>query len=107
VALVLSAFALTLMVIPSGAFGLTFTTIDVPGATDTGVAGINAAGPIVGGYLDTSGMSHGFLLDKGNFTTLDPPGATSGFAFGINAAGQIVGGYTDASGTGHGFLATP
>jgi len=36
VALVLSAFALTIMVIPSGAFGLTFTTIDagVRGARD-------------------------------------------------------------------------
>jgi len=61
VALVLSAFALTIMVIPSGAFGLTFTTIDVPGTTDTGVAGINAAGPIVGGYTDAGGTGHGFL----------------------------------------------
>jgi probable HAF family extracellular repeat protein len=61
VALVLSAFALTLMVIPSGAFGLTFTTIDVPGAMGTLPTGINAAGQIVGGYTDASGTGHGFL----------------------------------------------
>lgn len=61
VALVLSAFALTLMVIPSGAFGLTFTTTDVPGATSTSALGINARGQIVGVYLDASGTAHGFL----------------------------------------------
>jgi len=57
----------------------------------------------VGGYLDTSRMSHGFLLDKGNFTTLDPPGAPFTEALGIGASGNIVGHYASTNGN-QGFL---
>ena len=39
-----------------------FTTIDVPGATSTVALGITPAGEIVGGYTDSSGNTHGFLL---------------------------------------------
>src|SRR5262245_11846332 len=90
---------------PASAAGpFTFTTIDVPGSADTGAAGINAAGQIVGGYTDASGSVHGFLLDNGSFTTIDIQGARGTGAGGINEAGKIVGGYTNASGTDHGFL---
>ena len=37
-----------------------FTTIDVPGSTSTGVFGINNSGQIVGRYVDSTGV-HGFL----------------------------------------------
>jgi probable HAF family extracellular repeat protein len=38
-----------------------FTTIDVPGATDTEPNGINDGGQIVGNFTDASDMTHGFL----------------------------------------------
>src|SRR6266567_9389535 len=84
---------------------LTFSTIDVPGATSSEVDGINAAGQMVGIYIDSGGKGHGFLLDKGVFTNIDFPGAaTFTEAIGINAQGQISGIYDVASGTQHGFL---
>ena len=61
VALVLSACALTLMGTPSGAFGLTFTPIDVPGATFTDAIGINDRGQIVGDFTDAGGTVHGSI----------------------------------------------
>ena len=38
-----------------------FATLDVPGATDTGIYGINNRGDLVGTYWDASGRAHGFL----------------------------------------------
>jgi hypothetical protein len=52
---------LTLVTLSSGAFALTFTTIDVPDAVFTVAYGINAAGQIVGAYLDSNGTGHGFV----------------------------------------------
>jgi uncharacterized membrane protein len=100
----LALLALNLVALSSGAFALTFTPIDVPGASATAAWGINAAGRIVGLYVDNDGAEHGFLLDKGTFTTIDVPGASATAAFGINAAGRIVGAYDDMSGAEHGFL---
>ena len=49
--------------------GGSYTTIDVAGATDTFIYGINANGRIVGGYgnpeVYTSG--HGFIYDNGTY----------------------------------------
>lgn len=80
---------------------LRFTTIDVPGASNTWVTGINDARQMVGTFHDSAWLSHGFLLSGGTFTTIDvplagclpscPPYETE--AAGINTAGQIVGGY--------------
>jgi uncharacterized membrane protein len=99
----LGALTLTFVMIPSLAFAVTFTAIDVPGATATAAVGINDGGQIVGAFGD-AGVQHGFLLDKGTFTTIDVPGATLTNARGINAGGQIVGTFFDAGGQ-HGFLA--
>lgn len=78
----------------------TFTTIDVPGASGTLAAGINAGGQIVGIYYDSGGNPHGFLLKRSNFVTVDVPGSLVGVpgklpteANGINPAGDIVGDY--------------
>jgi hypothetical protein len=62
----------------------------------------------VGGFVDTSGNTHGFLDIGGIFTTINVPGASvSGTkAIGINDSGQIVGVFFDATGE-HGFIATP
>ena len=86
----------------------TYSTFDVPDATNTYAYGINNAGQIVGYYTDSGGKSHGFLLDvDGSYTTLDVPGATATYPVGINDAGQIVGGHTVFHGTvymDYGFL---
>ncbi len=87
----------------------TFTTIDFPGAAETveccsAILNINPGGQIVGGYLDTSGTGHGFLLSNGTFTTIDYPGSIYTELLGINPQGDIVGAYVDASFNVHGFL---
>lgn len=92
-----------------------FLTIDPPGAANLAGASytnnldeagnINDLGQIVGGYTDTNGVTHGYLLSHGHYTVLDDPQA-AGYtnATGINDLGQIVGSYFDSSGVQHGFL---
>lgn len=83
---------------------LTFTTIDVPGASSTVAIGINSRGDIVGQY-SMGGTTRGFLRDKGgSFTSIDFPGGSSTTAQGINPQGHIVGTYL-LGGVTHGFLA--
>ena len=36
--------------------------VPVPGAVDTSVSGINDAGAVVGGYTDSSGTVHSFII---------------------------------------------
>ena len=73
----------------------TYTTVDVPGADNTEVHGINNAGQIVGVY-----NNHGFLLSDGNYTTIDYPGADGTNISAINDTGQIVGRYSGSSASG-------
>ena len=80
----------------------TYTQIDVPGAVQTEVFGINTASDIVGNYEVNNATYHGFLLSNGVYTTIDYPGASSSEATGINDVGQIVGAYFGA--TFGGFL---
>lgn len=86
----------------------TFISFDYPGAKSSRASGLNADGAVVGGYVDSAGKQHGFLLAGGSFTTIDYPGAVGTAALGINSQGDIVGQYTaDASGDAaaiHGFL---
>jgi probable HAF family extracellular repeat protein len=58
---------------------------------------------VVGFYLDSNGVSHGWELNAGTFTKLNFPNSSSTAAFGINNNSEIVGSYTDASGAMHGF----
>jgi uncharacterized membrane protein len=82
-----------------------FTTIDVPGATETLAArGINARGDIVGNYHDSAFNRHGYLLRNGRFTRIDYPGAIVTLADRINNAGDITGQWIDARGHGTGFI---
>jgi probable HAF family extracellular repeat protein len=87
-----------------------YVTIDDPlagtnpliGGTDA--FGINDNGQIVGGYFDSNGFGHGFLLSGGSYIPVDDPLATNGsVVHGINASGQIVGAYGSGGGA-HGFL---
>jgi uncharacterized membrane protein len=66
---------------------------DIPGpsgAVATFGSAINDTGAIVGYYVDSAGVFHGFLLKGKKYTTLDVPGATATFATGINKSGKIV-----------------
>jgi uncharacterized membrane protein len=81
-----------------------FASIDYPGATDTLAYGINPAGDIVGGYYDSSGNEHGFVLHAGNFVRFDYPDATWTEGWGITPGGDIVGQYGLPDNTVHGFL---
>src|SRR5882724_12895244 len=81
-----------------------FGRFDFPNAAATFALGINARGDIVGRYVDTDGVTHGFLLHKGVFSTIDLPHALFTAARGINARGDIVGRVIDTGGNEHGFL---
>jgi probable HAF family extracellular repeat protein len=86
------------------------TTIDIPGATNTSVYGINNRGAVVGVYEGADGRDHGFLLERGQLTVIDhpdapqDPAARNTAAVHLNDRGQIVGYYADATGTYHGYL---
>src|SRR5687767_15023552 len=61
-----------------------FSSIDVPGAASTRWAGgVNSRGDVVGAYRDSSGNTHGYVLNGGVFTTIDYPGAVYTAATGI------------------------
>lgn len=86
---------------------LAYTNIDLPGQASTIASNINNLGQIVGSYVDSLGVRHGFVTEKrGGFTTIDFPGAVSTSAFGINDQGDVVGIYTDNTGVFHGYLST-
>lgn len=85
-----------------------FINFDVPvaGAILTQLDDINANGQILGVYIDTLGMEHGFLEVGATFTSFDFPGAAITSAWGINSAGEIVGNHFDSpGGASHGYLA--
>jgi probable HAF family extracellular repeat protein len=87
--------------------GGVFTYIDgfLPSGTQNNQAvGINNSGMVVGFYVDSTGNTHGYLLNTGTLTSLNFPGSTFTAAFGINNSGAIVGVYVDSGGTQHGFL---
>src|SRR5262245_61107128 len=76
---IIAAFLIT-----AAAQQYTFTTIDVPGARNTAVQGLNSTGDLVGIYWDSSsGANHGFLLSNGAFAFIDAPGATATRVMGI------------------------
>jgi len=98
-----------------------FTSIDVPGASTTGIFGgtlltnMDTLGDVTGAYSDASGVEHGFAIAGGTSTInapLDAPGAgTAGLFAGtvplsINGTGELAGTYADPSGIFHGFMAT-
>ena len=72
-----------------------FTTVNVPGASDTIAYGINNSGQVVGYFGDGSGF-HGFVDTGGVFSTINDPSATaSTLAHGINSSAQVVGSFVD------------
>jgi uncharacterized membrane protein len=82
-----------------------YAPITFPGARVTNAVGINNSNVIVGSYLDSQDMQHGFVYSGGKYTSLNFPGATATQALGINDNGDIVGMYQFAGNLNfHGFL---
>jgi probable HAF family extracellular repeat protein len=65
---------------------------------------INNAGVMVGGWNDSTGNTHGMMIENGHVTTIDNPDGVQTVLFGINAKNQIVGDAFDSQGNPHGFL---
>ena len=83
----------------------TFTTVDVPfAAACQQVSSINPAGNMVGAYLDTAGVIHGYIMRAGAFATSDFPGSIQSRANDINAEGTTVGRYISRDGVSHGYI---
>lgn len=77
-----------------------FSNVDFPGAArgeQTMANAINAAGQIVGNYLDRNYVASGFLLTKASYVSVDVPGPGATLVTGVNMAGQVVG-HRDSSG---------
>ncbi|HEX8816573.1 MAG TPA: hypothetical protein VF753_13835 [Terriglobales bacterium] len=91
---------------------VTITTFNVPGAgkgkgQGTLGEGIANNGTIVGTYIDSAGVSHGFLRSStGTYTKFDVPKSASTSPTGINAALSVTGSYTDTTGAVRGFVRT-
>jgi probable HAF family extracellular repeat protein len=81
----------------------TFTTLRVPGATDTQPFGVNDQGHVVGIYNGGSNP-RGFYWDGSTFTTITVAGCVRADAQGINNQDEFVGFCENASGV-HGFYA--
>lgn len=81
-----------------------FSTIDVPGATQTEVLGVNDGGDVVGAFASSDGHLHGFLLHHtGRLQKIDQPGSNFTSANGVNNSLTVVGngvtGFTWKNGT--------
>ncbi len=81
-----------------------FTDITIKGGTLIEASGINDKGAVVGTYVDSAGVAHGFLKVGNKVTNLNPPGAVSGTPVGpadgfINNAGVITIFATNSAGT--------
>ena len=97
----------------------TFTQIDAPDAgkgpfpqgtfvSEITPMGINAAGAVIGFYVDANSAQHGFVRSAtGKITEFDPPGSTFTETNAIDLVGNIVGFYFDANSVGYGYLRDP
>lgn len=85
----------------------TFLTIDYPGAASTAARSstwlrINDQGNIGGGYEDSSGKGHGFLLSNAIFLTVD--GFDASELDDMNSRGDVLGDYIDDRSNLFGYL---
>src|SRR5205807_5578582 len=74
--------------------GVSFTTVDYPGASRTRLLGMNNRGQFVGDDFIASrpdAKNQGFLWDKGKFLDIAPPGASFNQAKAVNDSGNIAG----------------
>ena len=80
----------------------TLTSLDFPNATETDCNDVNINGVIVGFYIDSSGVDHGFTRIDAVLSSVDVPGAQETLLYGVNLS-HAVGWYVDSTGITHGF----
>ncbi len=102
----LLALVVAILLTAPSLFGQQFVAVNFPGATYTSVNGMdrNNSQTLVGNYIDTNGVDHGYIYTGGSYTTLDYPGNNITFPQDVNDLGQVVGQYYDANQVSHGFL---
>ena len=83
-----------------------FTTIAFPKASGTQPTGINDKGEVVGLYLDSSALSHGFSKIGTKYTRIDVKGGSNTVAWGVTNKGQITVYTTNSAGTFDSYLLT-
>ena len=89
--------------------GGTLTSFSVPGAIATLAYQLNNSKQlVVGYYLDSSGIPHGYYRDANGALhfPIDPSGSTATILFGVNNRNWVVGRYADSSGVTHGLFFT-
>lgn len=79
-------------------------TLDVPGAFNSSVWGINNAGEATLQAADAAGQIHSYLFDGTSYRNIDVPGAVVSFVHGINNNGDIVYTVEDANGNSWGVF---
>jgi hypothetical protein len=89
--------------------GGTITSFSVPGAISTFAFDLNNSNQlVVGEYLDSSVIPHGFFRDANGALHFPIDPSTGGaIMFGVNDRNWVVGRYADASGASHGFFFVP
>lgn len=101
------AMALTFMTPAAAAPALTFkfTAVNIPGSSQVNAFGISEAGVIVGEYIGSDGLPHGYTLKGKTVTTVNDPKGLGTFCQGISPNGSaIVGYYITSTGKNLGFL---
>jgi hypothetical protein len=83
-----------------------FTTIAYPKSSGTQASGINDKGEIVGLYLDSAGLSHGFSKVGTKYTAINVKGDTNTVAWGVDNAGQVTVYATNSAGDYDSYLVT-
>jgi hypothetical protein len=92
--------------------GGTYTVFSYPNATDTEALAVNWQDQVVGSYLDSAAVTHGFVLTnplkQPNWQSVDEPKATTITVLtSIEDHDYMVGYYLDSTGKVNGFLASP
>jgi probable HAF family extracellular repeat protein len=91
----------------------TLITYQFPHGSGTEAFGVNNHDQVVGSYLDSAKVMHGFVLSHpgpgATWQSINDPKGAAGTTVvnGIDFAGDLVGFYTDRAGNTHGMLATP
>jgi hypothetical protein len=83
------------------------TGFDAPDAGVTQTYGINNIGHTSGYFIDSSFVTHGFLVIDGQSLQIDFPGSILTQAFGINDFDLLVGSFGVSDGIVHGFVRFP
>jgi hypothetical protein len=90
--------------------GGTITSFSVPGAASTFAYEINNSNQlVVGYYVNSSGILHGYFRDTTGALhfPIDPPGSVTSVLFGLNDRNWVVGRYGDSSRVTHGLFFVP